>query len=193
MSRRKSHRKQVRFRNVAGDAHFLTFSCFHRLPLLGNDRTRRWMVDAIAEAQTRFAFDLWAWVIMPEHVHLLLFPRLRPYDMSTIISQIKKPVGTKAIRYIERNAPSYLDKLTVINKNRTYRHFWQPGPGYDENIDDPVAIRRVINYIHQNPVRRGLVEKAEDWEWSSARDWAGLDSPLLKVDRTLPRIYIIGE
>ena len=60
--------------------------------------------------------------------------------------------------------------------------FWQPGGGYDRNITSTEALRAVIDYIHANPVRRGLVARAEDWEWSSARWYAGLRPVKLEMD-----------
>lgn len=68
-------RKTCRRYDVPGDAHFLTFSCFKRLPLLDRNRTRRWFVEALRLGQEKGQYDLWAWVIMPEHVHLVLLPR----------------------------------------------------------------------------------------------------------------------
>ncbi len=191
MSPKDVYRKKVRHYNQPGDAHFLTFSCYRRLSLLSNDRTRLWFVNALAKARVTHAFHLWAWVIMPEHVHLLIWPRLPEYEMSHILSSIKQPVGTKAIQYLQRHAARCLKELTLVNRNRTYHRFWQCGSGYDENLDKPQVIHDVIDYIHQNPVRRGLVARAEDWIWSSARDWAGLDSPLICVDRTVPPLEII--
>ena len=184
----KQHRKTVKHYNEPGDSHFLTFSCYRRLPLLSKDRTRLWTVQAISEARVPFAFDLWAWVIMPEHVHLLIWPRNPDYQMKDILSAIKRPVGSKAIAYLERHAPSFLKRLTIHNARRTYRRFWQAGPGRDNNLFEPEAIHAAIDYIHQNPVRRGLVTKAEDWIWSSARDWAGLGAVDLPVDRTVPTL-----
>ncbi len=146
-----------------------------------------------AAARLKHSFDLWAWVIMPEHVHLQFYPRLSEYDASDILGDIKQPVGEKAIRYLENISSPLLGRLTVVNKNRTYRHFWQCGPGFDENVNDPAAIHDIIEYIHQNPVRRGLVANAEDWIWSSARDWAGLESLRIQVDRTAPPLEIIGD
>jgi len=192
MSRNTVHRKKVRLRNVPGDAHFSTFSCCHRWPLLSKDRTRLWLIGALAAARIKHSFDLWAWVIMLEHVHLLLYPRLAEYDMSDILRDIKQPVAKRAMRYLRQHAPWYLEKLTTVTKNGAERHFWQCGPGYDENVNEVKAIHEIIQYIHLNPVRRGLVEKAEDWIWSSARDWAGLESPWIQVDRTVPTLYIVG-
>jgi len=178
-----------------GEPHFLTFSCYRRLPLLSKDRTRQRFVDALEEARTMHGFHLWAWVIMPEHVHLLLWP---PFDLIApdphctkgricgILSSIKRPVAEKAIVHLRDNAPDYLQRLTVINANRTYHRFWQTGSGHDENVSEPVSLHALIEYVHLNPVRRGLVKRPEDWPWSSARDWQRLPDSLLSVNRTLP-------
>jgi putative transposase len=183
-----------------GEPHFLTFSCYRRLQLLSKDRTRRWLIDAIAEARTIHGFHLWAWVIMPEHVHLLLWP---PFDMigveevgspgesrkgliQGILSSIKTPVGMKGIAYLKKHAPEYLQNLSFENENRSYHRFWQAGSGYDENVCETLTLHRIIEYIHMNPVRRGLVERPEQWEWSSARDWMGFAGSPIQVDRTIP-------
>jgi hypothetical protein len=61
----------------------------------------------------------------------------------------------------------------VHEGSRVRHRFWQPGGGYDRNITSIAALRAMIDYIHANPVRRGLVAKPEDWEWSSACWYAG--------------------
>ena len=88
---------------------------------------------SLAKARVTHAFHLWAWVIMPEHVHLLIWPRLPEYEMSHILSSIKQPVGTKAIQYLQRHAARCLKELTLVNRNRTYHRFWQCGSGYDQH------------------------------------------------------------
>jgi putative transposase len=176
------YRKQVRHYDN-GAPHFLTFSCHRRLRLLSRDRTRNWFVQALADVRKIHGFHLWAWVIMPEHVHLLIRPPISQIAsqsasskgrISTILADIKRPVGQKSIQYLEERAPDFLQRLTVRNRNRTYRRFWLPGSGYDENVVNPQDLHDVIAYIHENPVRRGLVSRAEDWQWSSARDWLSL-------------------
>jgi putative transposase len=185
-------RKRVRHFDLPGDAHFLTFSCFHRLPLLSKDRTRKWLVDAISNARTKHGFDLWAWVIMPEHVHLLIYPRASDSKMSHVLADIKRPVAQRAIAYLGSRHSPFLNRLTVQNATRTYRRLWQAGPGQDHNIYDPDTAHRVVEYIHRNPQRRGLATRTEDWPWSSAGDWNGqLDVPI-RVDRTLPAIVEIS-
>src|SRR5688500_12981595 len=107
------YRKQCRRYNDSGHVHVLTFSCYRRLPLISRDRTRRWLVEAIDEARSRLAFDLWAYVIMPEHAHILLRPREPGYDISRILWRIKRPVGRRAIAYLEDHSPHWLERLTV--------------------------------------------------------------------------------
>jgi REP-associated tyrosine transposase len=189
------HRKQVRHYDN-GEPHFLTFSCHRRLPLLSKDRTRNWLLQALTDARTIHGFHRWAWVIMPEHAHLLIWPPISQIAsdpasskgrISAILADIKRPVGQKAIQFLEEHAPDFLQRLTVRNRNRTYRRFWLPGSGYDENVIDPQDLHDVIAYIHENPVRRGLVSRAEDWHWSSACDWLSLSTAVpFRVDRTLP-------
>lgn len=184
-----------------GEPHFLTFSCQLRLPLLSKDRTRRWFVDALQEARAVHGFHLWAWGIMPEHVHLLLWPPFEEISLHRdtesrdnqtkgrirgILSSLKLPVGKKAIAWLAEHAPTYLRKLAVNTKSGKGHRFWQAGTGYDENVSEPQALHSIVEYIHFNPVRRGLVRRPEDWMWSSARDWMGLDGSPIKVDRTLP-------
>jgi putative transposase len=184
----QQHRKSVRHFDLPGDAHFLTFSCFRRLALLSKDRTRKWFIESLEDARDKHRFQLWAWVIMSEHVHLLIFPTAGSPKIKSILADIKRPVGQRAIAYLVERRLSFVDRLTIRNRNRTYRRFWQAGPGQDHNVYDPETAHRVVEYIHDNPVRRGLVMKPEDWYWSSARDWCGeIDIPI-KVDRTLPAI-----
>jgi REP-associated tyrosine transposase len=76
--------------------------------------------------------------------------------------------------------------VTVREGPRIRRRFWQPGGGYDRNITSIEALRAMIDYIHANPVRRGLVARPEDWEWSSARWYAGLRPVKLEMAQGVP-------
>ena len=62
--------------NEPGHAHFLTYSCFQRLPLLARHRTRVWVIAAMESVRREFDVQLWADVIMPQHVHLLIYLNL---------------------------------------------------------------------------------------------------------------------
>jgi putative transposase len=166
--------------NIPGHAHFLTYSCFKRLPLLSRDKPRTWIVEALANARRAFEFDLWAYVIMPEHVHLLIRPRRTTYRIERILPALKRPVSARARALLtSTNNHSWLKKLTVVRRGQPVFRFWQAGGGHDHNLWNDRPILDVIEYIHANPVRRGLVERPTDWLWSSARFWAGdLSGPI---------------
>jgi putative transposase len=173
-----------------GDARELTFSCFHRYQFLARDRTRQWFIDELIACRKKWGFHLWAYVIMPEHVHLLVHPQPPNLDVGRIAGDLKENVARKAIRFLEVNAPSWLPRITVREGNKTRRRFWQPGGGYDRNAIEVASLYSMIEYIHANPVRRELVARADDWEWSSARWYAGIRSVPIEMDPTLPHMTI---
>jgi putative transposase len=166
--------------------HELTFSCYRGYKFLARDRVRRWFVESLDEARKKWPVDLWAWVIMPEHVHLIVTPRDSTTSMGQIQGFIKERVARQAIGWLEQNAPEWLPRITVQEGSRVRRRFWQPGGGYDRNIDSVDTLQRMVEYIHLNPVRRGLVERAIDWRWSSAQWYAGIRPAVLEIDDTLP-------
>jgi putative transposase len=178
-------RKKCRRFNEPGHAHSLTFCCFGRRPFLSKDRSRLWFVEALDRARQKHAFDLWAYVIMPEHVHLLIWPREPLYSVSRILTSIKLPVSIKAVSYVRTSAPTFLSRMRDRQPNGVVHYrFWQRGGGYDRNLFEPKTIWAEIDYIHANPVRRGLCESPSDWVWSSAREQESPGTGLLRLDLT---------
>ncbi len=179
----RRHRRAI---NEAGHAHELTFSCYHQFPFLKADRTCQWFCDALQSARVQLDFDLWAYVLMPEHVHLVIRPRRHVYEIAEILKLIKEPVARQAIDWIERHSPDRIPRLSVLKNGRTRRHFWQTGGGYDRNIIEPATLLKMIDYIHENPVRRGLVKTAIQWKWSSAAQILGEGVSPIPLDRIPP-------
>ena len=153
-----------------GHAHELTFSTYRRLPFLARDRVRRWFADALAAARIKHDMAVWTYVLMPDHVHLLVRPRRAAYSMEGFRHDLKAPVARRALAWLDEHAPAYAAKLTRPRGRRTERLFWQPGAGYDRNVTDPHTLAAMIDYIHANPVCRGLCDRPEDWAWSGAAD-----------------------
>ncbi len=112
------HRKSRRPWNEAGHAHELTFSCFGRLPLLSYDCICQWLLDAIDTARARWDFDLWAYVLMPEHVHMLVYPRRPHYEIATFLKSVKQSVARKAVSMLRKNEPEVLARLRVGRAGR---------------------------------------------------------------------------
>ncbi|TWT34716.1 REP-associated tyrosine transposase [Blastopirellula retiformator] len=172
-------KKQVKHIHEAGHLHELTFSCYQRKPLLTNDTWRGMLAQSIQNAVERHEFHLTAFVFMPEHVHLLVLPQQSASTISSFLNAVKRPFSYRIKQHlIECNSP-LLKRLTVQQRPgvQTFR-FWQEGPGYDRKIFDPATIQLVIDYIHDNPVKRGLCKRAIDWKWSSARRFLLPESPI---------------
>lgn len=186
MPRRTIKFKTCKRWNHAGDAHELTFTCYHRFPLLSKDRSRQWLADSIQRARRRHCFDLWAYVMMPEHVHLVIHPRGADYQISTILKAIKWPVARWALDYLRQADPGWLERLTDRQcGGKSTARFWQRGGGYDRNVRRYDTLAQMIEYIHANPVRRGLVAEPSDWRWSSARWYDGQRDVPLPMDDNL--------
>jgi putative transposase len=142
------------------------------------------LVDAIDRARTKHAFHVWAYVIMPEHAHLLVWPTHPDCDISNFLQSMKTSVARVALAWVQANSPEFLARMEDVQPSgkRHYR-FWQRGGGYDRNVIEPAAVWEHIHYIHANPVRRGLCAALEDWYWSSAADYAELRVGPLRLDR----------
>lgn len=173
----------MRRREIPGGVRFVTFSCERRLPLLSNPKLAAVFIASLVAARERFGFELFAWVVMPEHVHLLVRPPTHLLTPSSRISGDEKKLASLAriLLYIKlRTAQRAIKRwrelsatiLTEISRDGAPR-FWQRGGGFDRNVRDEAEFMREIRYIHRNPVERGLVSAPEAYPHSSVRWWMG--------------------
>ena len=181
------YRKQCKRYDFEGQAHCLTFSCYHQQKFFTDERRYGWMLDALALGREKGMYDLWAYVIMPEHVHIVLLPQA-DIKISSILTTLKQSVAKRALLWIKKNNPSCLDRMADVQPNgKKYFRFWQRGGGYDRNLRSLDDVREKIRYIHRNPVRRKLVASAEQWNWSSNQAWHdGKDDPIAIDRQSLP-------
>ena len=119
---------------------------------------------------------------MPEHVHLLVYPMIEEYNISSFLKTLKQSVARKAKHYLKENNPASLSKLTVKRGSKYIFRFWQTGPGYDRNISNENELFEKINYIHNNPVKRELALTPQEWKWSSASWYDGDRDVILSID-----------
>lgn len=166
------HRKEVKHYEDRRCVHELTFSCYRRRPLLLNEDHFRLLSQSVDRAIQRYNFQLIAFVWMPEHVHLLVLPSQDKYSISNLLFAIKRPASFRIKKLLETTDQKLLEQLTIRQRpgRKTFR-FWQEGPGYDRNLFSSNAVESAIDYIHNNPVKRGLCIKPTDWKWSSARNY----------------------
>jgi putative transposase len=181
MSDPDPRRKRIRHIDGDGCARSLTFSCLQRRPFFGRDAPRTWFFQALKLARQKHPIDIWAYVIMPEHVHVLIWPKSHTLKISQVLSTVKQSVAKRARNYLLKHNPAIIERLDGDF------HFWQDGPGYDRNIESDAVVWQTIEYIHLNPVRRGLCQRPEEWPWSSAGFYAGIAEGPISIDRqTVP-------
>jgi putative transposase len=157
-------RRTRRRYEAPGQARYLTCSCFHRLALFGNDRIKDAFVERLTLVINRTGCNLFCWVVMPEHFHLLLRPVLPRVTVTHFLMSLKRPFAALVLdRWRELGAKV----LRRVRDSKGQEHFWQEGGGYDRNVYSRDELLEKIAYIHMNPVRRGLVARPEDWQWSS--------------------------
>jgi putative transposase len=181
------HRKRVKHFYDPGHCHELTFSAYRRQPLLTNDLWRTMLCQSIGRATKRHHYRIIAFVLMPEHVHLLVYPDAEAAGIDELLKAIKRPFSFRIKQLLVQSKSRLLERLTIRQRPgvTTFR-FWQEGPGYDRNLTHAKSVLQAIDYLHNNPVRRGLVDRAVDWRWSSARHYL---FPEPVVDPALPAIH----
>lgn len=137
--------KLIRF-HKSGGFHFITFSCYRRQPMLNTATAYRVFEQEFEAVRCRYGFVIAGYVLMPEHVHLLVGEPVRS-SLSIALQVLKQQTSRKL-------------------KARGELQFWQRRY-YDFNVHNEEKRTEKLRYMHRNPVKRGLVEKPEDWPWSS--------------------------
>ena len=145
-----------------GSVQLVTFSCHRRMKLLGNPDIRDAFCARLASVRDSGVIELHGYVVMPEHAHLLLTLRA---PLARILQSIKQPHSWRVLaRWRALEAP-VLKKLSDRSGRTRY---WMKGGGHWKAIETLSGARAAVTYLHENPVRRGLVARAGDWRWSSA-------------------------
>ena len=159
-------------------ARFVTFSCHQRLEFLTRPAIVEVFLQTLQWIRTHHGIRIFGYVVMPEHVHLVLYPpdsiRLGP-----IIGELKSKSASRIIS----------EKLLVLpgacakrKDGKVRQAFWQPRC-YDHNCRTQQAVSEKIIYCHKNPVTRGLVAHPDQWPWSSHNWYCGAADTPLEIDR----------
>ncbi len=142
-----------------GHDHFITFSCHNRNPYLNNSFSKEIFLDSLEQTRNHHQFAILGYVVMPEHIHLL-------------VSEPPEALLAKALQSL---------KLSV-SKRLKQRPFWQPRY-YDFNVFTHNKRVEKLKYMHRNPVTRGLVPKPEDWPWSTYRHYLDNEPTPVKITK----------
>jgi putative transposase len=129
----------------SGQTHFVTFSCYHRRPFFTTNNSRQTFETALERVRATFDLCVYGYVVMPEHVHLLISEPTHE-TLADALKSLKQGLSRRLIGEAE--------------------HFWQTRY-YDFNIRNRHQFSQKLLYLHHNPVKRGLCANPEDWEWCS--------------------------
>jgi REP-associated tyrosine transposase len=161
-----------------GHLHFITFTCYRRLPLLRSIRARNAFVRILGETRDRYGFSLVGYVVMPEHIHLLISEPAKGTP-STVIQVLKQRVSRR-LRRKKRDAAGQFC-LPFAGGGEALRRFWQRR-FYDFNVWSLKKRVEKLHYMHMNPLKRKLVDHPRDWPWSSFSFYSDLKCGLIRVD-----------
>jgi putative transposase len=164
---------------------YITLVTNKRLPVFRTSEIAALVCKGIDEARACLRFLLFAYVVMLDHIHLLTS---KPTTTSDVLREVKSRTARLVIDYLKANdSQKSLAKLEHQQRERNYRYsLWQTEKNVLPLFSERVFMEK-LNYIHQNPVRAGLVDRAIDYRWSSARIWAGCpsNSEPLSIDKDL--------
>jgi putative transposase len=162
-----------------GDLHFLTFSCYRRLPLLKTMRARNLFVKALGRIRERYKFLLVGYVVMPNHVHLLISETAKATP--SMVLKVLKQRTSRDFRRVRRGDPKGQLRLAFAKGEESLERFWQPR-FYDFNVWSVKKVREKLEYMHANPVTRKLVSHPKGWRWSSWSFYAKGEAGLVPID-----------
>ena len=163
------------------DLHFLTYTCYRRLPLLASARARNVFVEILEEVRDRYGFLLVGYVVMPNHVHLLISEPAKGTP-STVMQVLKQRVSRR-LRARNRRAPQTQLQLAFVEGELAPRQFWQRR-FHDFNVWSHKKKIEKLEYMHMNPVKNKLVGHPKDWPWSSWSYYAKGVEGLVRIDES---------
>ncbi|MBN1782569.1 transposase [bacterium] len=122
--------------NIPYHAHELTFTCYHRYDYLKDPVLCELFIRALGIAKEKFSFMIWAYVLMPNHVHLLIYTENEIYSIASILRYIKSKTSSGYRRYVLNQMPDYFDRYCVISKGKSVFRIWQAAQGFSPGGTD---------------------------------------------------------
>jgi putative transposase len=161
--------------------HFITSTVLHWIPIFTRTQTTEIVFESLRYLQKRDNLKIYAYVVLENHLHLVTSSD----DIARSISRFKRHTAREIIDLLnEANVKTILDQLAFYKKahkrDREYQ-LWQEGMQPKQILSDGMMIDR-INYIHNNPVKRGYVDEGKAWRYSSARNYEGREG-MIEIER----------
>jgi putative transposase len=152
-----------------GGLYFLTYSVVEWLPIFIDEISCRIITESLTFCHRNKSLRINAYVIMPTHMHLIAFDADFDADrLRNTLADFRKFTGRQLSDLCNQRFPSCF--AAVLREHSTVdreRRFWQPSR-HPETIESEPFYRQKLDYLHENPCRKGLVRQAADWRFSSA-------------------------
>lgn len=166
-------RSRYRFLTDDTAPYFVTATTVNWLPLFRNPEIVSILISSLRYLIDSRRIELYAYVIMEDHLHLICTGD----NLSKAIASFKSYTASKCLDYYRVNQQTdelaQLEHLKMKFKKDRHYQFWQEG-SHPQRIYNDAVLQQKVDYIHNNPVKRGYVDLPEDWQYSSARDYAGM-------------------
>ena len=168
--------------------HYLTKSTYRRARLYDSERFRNQWVATLGELRRELGFKIVGYVLMPEHFHALVWPTPEA-NPSQIMQKLEDRTAVFILKNLRENlgfpwCRRMLVRVSLPPTVHHHAHFWVwQRKSYDMNIWTAKKVEEKLKYMHNNPVKRGLVKELGDWPWSSWRFYFLRDASLLAMDR----------
>ena len=161
--------------------HFITCTVLNWIPLFTRKESVEILIESFKYLQLTDNLKLYAYVILENHIHIVA----QSDDINKSMAKFKRHTARKLIMLLQKeNVKTILEQLIFYKKahksDRPYQ-LWQEGI-QPKLIQSDSMMTSKINYIHHNPVKRGYIDEAAHWRYSSARDYEGTRG-LLEVER----------
>ena len=163
--------------------HFLTFTTIEWIDIFTKQEYFDLIINTFKHCQKNQGLLLYGFVIMTNHIHCLVSAK-ENYSLEDIVASFKKFTTSQIKELLEKDNRKYLSALiksSFAKKKNNFFQIWQR-ENYPEIIESEKFFLQKLNYIHNNPVKKGYVIKPEDWLYSSARNYLLNDNSVIVVD-----------
>jgi REP element-mobilizing transposase RayT len=177
----KIMRSRYRVHNC-DQAHFITSTVVGWLPVFTRANRCDLVVESLKYCRAHKELRIYAWVILDNHFHAIVSAP----DLSRVLADLKRNVARQVIDQLETESRADLleqfRRLREPHKRESEYQFWQEGFHPQAMVTDVIMLQK-LEYLHNNPVKRGLVASPEHWRYSSAHEWLPAAMPLFRVDQ----------
>lgn len=174
-------RSRYKFIDSENSLYFLTFTVIEKIPVFTNSKYCDIIIENFEFYRQKHGLRIFNYIIMDNHIHVIMFHN---ENISKVVQDFKKYTAKQILELLEHDSRHWIKSLMKFfkkpHKTKLIFQFWEEG-SHPILIQGQKMFNQKVEYIHNNPVKLGLVLEDKDWYYSSARNLYGLENPF-KVD-----------